>query len=245
MKGPKKRTVARIALLVALPVIALWSFPRALGVFLPMLSPFLGLTSVVATRTVGIALAGTLPMTALLIWRRRFFCRYLCPVGWVSETCGKMSPQPWRGYMRLPRLGQGAVLFTLGGALAAVPFFLVLDPLALFIGTVGTTAYWGYGLCFAGVVLISLLFPGLWCVRLCPLAGSGRMFVFGRRARPVLNPVGMFVSTPYEQTNRKSFVHCLPCGYIQASPCVQTSCWEFPAISHDAFSARTHHGACW
>ncbi len=169
MKGPKKRTVARIALLVALPVIALWSFPRALGVFLPMLSPFLGLTSVVATRTVGIALAGTLPMTALLIWRRRFFCRYLCPVGWVSETCGKMSPQPWRGYMRLPRLGQGAVLFTLGGALAAVPFFLVLDPLALFIGTVGTTAYWGYGLCFAGVVLISLLFPGLWCVRLCPL----------------------------------------------------------------------------
>ena len=169
MKGPRKRTVARIALLVALPVIAFWSFPRALGILLPALSPFLGLTSALATRTVGITLAGALPMTALILWRRRFFCRFLCPVGWVSETCGKISPQPWRGYMRLPRLGQGAVLFTLGGALAAVPFFLMLDPLALFTGAAGTTAYWAYGLCFAGVVLISLLFPGLWCGRLCPL----------------------------------------------------------------------------
>ncbi|NLV44065.1 MAG: 4Fe-4S binding protein [Candidatus Hydrogenedentes bacterium] len=169
MKRPKKSTVIKIALLVALPLIALWSFPRALGILLPALSPFLGLTSVLTTRTVGITLLAVLPMTALIVWMRRFFCRFLCPVGYVSETCGKISPQPWRGYLRLPRLGQGVALFTLGGAFSAVPFFLFLDPLALFIGAVGTATYWAYGLCFAGVVLISLLFPGLWCARLCPL----------------------------------------------------------------------------
>jgi len=169
MKRPRKRTIVRIALLVVVPVIALWSFPRMLAILLPTLSPFLGLTSALATRTVGVALVCALPMTALIFWRRRFFCRFLCPVGWVSETCGKISPQPWRGYMRLPRLGQGVALFTLGGALAALPFFLILDPLAMFTGAAGTTAYWAYGLCFAGVVLISLLFPGLWCGRLCPL----------------------------------------------------------------------------
>ncbi len=169
MKRPRMRTVAKITLLATLPVIALWSFPRMLGILLPTLSPFLGLTSALAARTAGITLAGALTMTALVIWKRRFFCRFLCPVGYISETCGKISPQPWRGYMRLPRLGQGAVLFTLGGAFAAVPFFLFLDPLALFTGAASTTAYWAYGLCFAVVLLISLLFPGLWCARLCPL----------------------------------------------------------------------------
>lgn len=169
MKRPRKRTIVRIALLVVLPVIALWSFPRALGILLPTLSPFLGLTSALASRTVGVTLVCALPMTALILWRRRFFCRFLCPVGWVSETCGKISPQPWRGYMRLPRLGQGVALFTLGGALAALPFFLILDPLAMFTAAAGTIAYWAYSLFFTGVVLISLLFPGLWCGRLCPL----------------------------------------------------------------------------
>lgn len=169
MKRPGKRTVIRIALVVALPVIALWAFPRALGVLLPTLSPFLGLTSVLATRTAGIALLAALPMTALILWKRRFFCRFLCPVGYISETCGKISPQPWRGYMRLPRLGQGVALFTLGGALVACPLFLFLDPLALFAGAAGAKAYWAYGLCFACVILISLVLPGLWCARLCPL----------------------------------------------------------------------------
>ena len=169
MKSVTGRNILRIVLVIVLPLIALFSLPRSLGLLLPALSPFLGLTSALAARTAGIALLLALPMTGLILWRRRFFCRFLCPVGWVSETCGKISPQSWRGYMRLPRLGQGVALFTLGGALVACPLFLFLDPLALFAGAAGAKAYWAYGLCFASVLLISLLFPGLWCARLCPL----------------------------------------------------------------------------
>lgn len=169
MKLPQKRTVFRIALVVVLPLIALLAPPKILGLILPALSPFLGLTSALAARTAGIALLCALPMTALILWKRRFFCRNLCPVGWISEVCGKISPQPWRGYMRLPRVGQWAVLFTLGGAVAACPLLLFLDPIAQFTGVTGATAYWAYGVCFMGVIAISVLLPGLWCVRLCPL----------------------------------------------------------------------------
>lgn len=169
MKLPKKRTVVRMTLVVVLPLIALLAPPTVLGLILPALSPFLGLTSALAARMAGIALLCALPMTALILWKRRFFCRNLCPVGWISEACGKISPQPWRGYMRLPRVGQWVLLFTIGGALAACPLLLFLDPIAQFTGLTGTTVYWAYGACFMGVVVISFLLPGLWCARLCPL----------------------------------------------------------------------------
>jgi len=78
---------------------------------------------------------------------------------------------------RCPRLGQWAALATLAGALWGYPVLLWLDPLALLSGVFGPLPA-GPGLlpwlALAGlplVLLVSLLWPGVWCGRLCPLGG--------------------------------------------------------------------------
>jgi len=88
---------------------------------------------------------------------------------------------------KLPPLGRWAALLTFGGALFGYPFFLWLDPLAIFHG-VFTLYHDPLSLAgqvpavMLGVVLcVSLLLPGAWCTRLCPLGATQDLLAIPQR----------------------------------------------------------------
>lgn len=127
-----------------------------------------------------------------VVWRRRGFCHYLCPVGWLVEVCARARPSAGCAYARVPQFGQWAALLTLGGAIASLPLFLLLDPLTLFSGAAGgahqpvSLPQLAYGAGLAVVLVLSLAFPLLWCKRLCPLGATQDLLaeldrVFARR----------------------------------------------------------------
>ena len=70
------------------------------------------------------------------------------------------------------------MLATLGGAVFGYPLFLWMDPLALFggffniaqIARTGSSPFSAIGLPL--VMLVSVLYPGKWCSRICPLGGT-------------------------------------------------------------------------
>jgi ferredoxin len=131
------------------------------------------------------------PMAMMMVLRHRWFCRNLCPMGLLVETCGlvRRSANAKRGgYRRVPALGQWFALATLGGAAVGYPLLLWLDPLAILSGSlIATSAYVLIALCV--VMALSVILPNFWCAKLCPLggtqdvlAGLGRLIP--RTARP-------------------------------------------------------------
>jgi NAD-dependent dihydropyrimidine dehydrogenase PreA subunit len=142
-------------------------------------SPLVAIGSAVAGRAVGLATLVPLPVLVMVMVRRRWFCRWLCPVGLVCELAGRLG---WAAGRRAPRIGPVGhwfALVTLGGACLGYPALLWMDPLALLASFLG--ACWtGFDLiatsaAMAGLVIILLLClfaPGLWCARICPLGGT-------------------------------------------------------------------------
>ncbi|MEN6534070.1 MAG: 4Fe-4S binding protein [Bryobacteraceae bacterium] len=160
--------------------LVVWFWPSAWRFVAPALSPFLAISSALAVRTLSLSFLLAVPMLVLAIFRRRFWCRNLCPVGLISETCGKVRAKRTQSNA-LPSafpVARLLVLLTLGGALVGYPVFIWMDPLALFSGSFSLARVLRAGispLSAAGlpiVILISFLFPGLWCSRICPLGGT-------------------------------------------------------------------------
>jgi len=136
----------------------------------PTCSPFIGIVSAIASRSFTITTACSLPILVVMFLRRRWFCRWLCPLGLVVETCGrtKLTRLP---HARIPPIGQWLALATVGGAVVGWPLFLWLDPLAIFVGGVAAASI----VCAVPLILVivfSLIFPSLWCLKLCPLGGT-------------------------------------------------------------------------
>jgi ferredoxin len=129
------------------------------------------------------------PMLVVMALRHRFWCRYLCPVGLITETCGKLRRErkvddegqesTQRGTNKRVRVpfstGRFLALTSLGGAIAGYPLFLWMDPLALFSGFFNFSQASVAGLVI--VMLISIASPGLWCSRICPLGGTQDLLV--------------------------------------------------------------------
>jgi len=179
----------RFAAGVALGLL-LWFMPQAWRFAGQALSPFLAICSPISTRAVAAASLLALPMLALVVIRRRFWCRHLCPVGLISESCGKLRPAKPANRRGWPA-GRYFALATFGGALAGYPLFLWLDPLALYAGFFGVFRLGGREtavLSVAGLpmlMLASFLFPGRWCSRWCPLGATQDLLspVFWRRGK--------------------------------------------------------------
>ena len=102
------------------------------------------------------------------------------PPNTIAVTSAGEQTTPGRaGLMRrLPPLGQWIVLLTLGGACCGYPLLLWVDPLAIFHGVF---TLWDGPVGLAGevsaaalgaVLTISLLLPGAWCLRICPLGAT-------------------------------------------------------------------------
>jgi ferredoxin-type protein NapF len=145
--------------------------------FILQASPFAAICSSVSLRHAGIGAAAGLGFAAAAIYRRRWFCRYICPAGLLLEGAARIGAKTsW--WTKCPPVGMYAALLTFFGAIAGYPVLLWMDPLAIFggffairtSGTILSGFFAGLGL---GILLLLSLTSGLfWCARLCPLGGT-------------------------------------------------------------------------
>ncbi len=176
--------LTRVLSLIALGLVA-WLWPAAWRYVLPAMSPHVAVSSAVSLRFASMLFLLSAPMLIVMTLRHRFWCRHLCPVGLITETCGKLRRErkvgnEGRGIGRRIRVpfstGRFLALASLGGAVVGYPLFLWMDPLALFSGFFNFSLASVAGL--AIVMLISVASPGLWCSRICPLGGTQDLLVW-------------------------------------------------------------------
>ena len=151
---------------------------------LPALSPYIALGAVLAARAVTWLTLLALPVLVLVVIYPRWFCRHLCPTGFLQELLGKLR-SPSAHWTHWPRLGRWLAVATLGGAAVGYPIFLWLDPLAIFNGFLNAWQRPLAGLGLPVVLVLTLVLPKLWCQRLCPLGGLQELLSLHRAAKPV------------------------------------------------------------
>jgi ferredoxin-type protein NapF len=141
----------------------------------PSLSPLVAISAVLATWTIPAFVWLGLVVGAVALVRHRWFCRWVCPTGVCADSASRLGRRCGRPYARLPAIGQWIALLTLGGAFLGYPMLLWLDPLGMFAGlfrlggTNRDAALWLSVLGVPVVVLLSLVWPNLWCGHVCPL----------------------------------------------------------------------------
>ena len=149
-------------------------------------SPFTGIAASVATWFVGAAGVVFVIVLVLAVLRRRWFCRWACPVGLMTECAGRVSPVSPSCGKAVPRLGVWLVVLSFSAAAVGYPLFLWLDPLAIFSGTVGlavgsTAASVGAACLLGAILVVSFLLPGVWCLKVCPLGATQELLAIPRR----------------------------------------------------------------
>lgn len=183
-KASDRLTLARFAvrcaaLAAAVVVVGAFASRGMAAVAMVGVSPFVALASALATRTVGWAAMMALPLLVVVLLRRRWFCRWLCPTGLLCEQAGRIGTAAKRRACSMLPLGHWFALMTLAGAVLGYPLFIWLDPLALLASFLGAgwsdplaraTSLSAAGL--AAVVVLSVVAPGLWCARVCPLGAT-------------------------------------------------------------------------
>lgn len=154
---------------------------------LPALSPYVAIGAALAGRTLLAVTPFGLFVAAVAISWPRWFCRKACPVGLLIELVGRLRPKAKPRLARVPPFGQWVVLVTLAGALLGYPTLLWLDPLALFNGFfTGLRQPLNWTMLIVGiglplVLLLGLLWPFIWCRRVCPLGATQDLLAFLRR----------------------------------------------------------------
>lgn len=161
-----------LALALALPLS--W---KGLTGFYNWLSPFIMLNSVFALKSfVWLNIFG-LVIIIFVIFRKRWFCTNMCPVGFCCDRISELSRRKPTDYSRLPDINRWAAVISLTAAIAGIPLFIFFDPLALFngffssfTGRMTIISVIGFSV-FPLLLIIHLFFPGIWCSKLCPLGG--------------------------------------------------------------------------
>jgi len=182
------RTLVRCCALAAAVILLVPLLPWAAGAMVvPALSPFVAVTTSIATRSIGTAALVALPVLVLVLLRRRWFCRWACPVGLLGECAARISPVSAARCRRLPPIGRGLVLLSISAAVVGYPLLLWLDPLAIFSGAFSLghgplrATGWVGAAALACVILLSFAMPGLWCQKLCMLGATQELLVLPRR----------------------------------------------------------------
>lgn len=174
-----KRRWIRGTCFLAAALLALQMLPwRESVLVFASLSPLLSLLGALASRTATVWTLLGLPVLAIVAFRSRWFCRYVCPVGFAAEGIGRLNPKGRGKFAKWPSLGQGLFWILLGSAACGYPLFIWLDPLSIFNGFFAawrvplTGASFAFAAGFPLVLLLSFVFPQAWCHRICPLGGA-------------------------------------------------------------------------
>ncbi|MFO7900308.1 MAG: 4Fe-4S dicluster domain-containing protein [Planctomycetota bacterium] len=160
--------------------------PVWLARLFPAASPLTAFAASVARQQWFLGLYWFIPpllLIGLAVWKGRFFCRWICPLGTIYAVSSRFS----RRRPLLRRFLNGYLFWTIiAASFVGVPLFLFLDPLSTF-NRFGPLARGVVSLAWLVPVLLVPLFfalgfvqPFVWCARICPL---GYCFGFLRRLR--------------------------------------------------------------
>ena len=138
-------------------------------------SPFVMLNSVFLLRSfVGLQILGVVVLV-INFFRKRWFCRFLCPLGLGCDTVSKMSRRKTDYLKRFPPIGRWLAILSLAAAVTGLPLFILLDPMTIFNGFFAVFSEElkiAVILSFLGLPLllvVHLVLPGIWCAKICPL----------------------------------------------------------------------------
>lgn len=183
MSKKRRVRIVRWCVLLACGLSAMPFLPWPwLGLVVPAMSPYIMVCSAIAARSVSwVSLIGV-PVLAISLWRRRWFCRHVCPTGLLVDSVGRLRRSGCRAPAARSSFGQWIVLLAIAGAVVGHPWFLWADPLAMFSASVGlVTPLW---ICLAVVLVLSMVWPSVWCLRICPLGATQELLaLLGKLSR--------------------------------------------------------------
>ncbi|MCE5344675.1 MAG: 4Fe-4S binding protein [Bacteroidales bacterium] len=161
-------------LAVALAVPVSW---KGLTGFYTWLSPYIMLNSLFSLKSLVWLNIVAFLVLIFILFRKRWFCHHLCPVGWCCDIVSGLNKRTVFSYKCLPDINKWLAILSIAAALFGLPLFIFLDPLAVFNGfftvfsgrlsIIAIISLLGFPL----LLLTHLFFPGLWCARICPLGG--------------------------------------------------------------------------
>jgi ferredoxin len=169
-------------------------------------SSFVTICAILAGGTFWVGSILGLVFAAISLVRKRWFCRYICPVGLLLDTVsGRKLPIMiwWKG---CPPIGRYIVLLTASGAILGYPLFLWMDPLAFLNNAFSVFAATGVLsgiISLSGIVMlcfIALTSGDFWCARICPLGAT----------QDLLESVGSFCGNFWKTNRTDSRVKAAP-----------------------------------
>jgi hypothetical protein len=90
--------------------------------------------SVLALKSFVVLNTAALAVLVTAFVKKRFFCIYLCPVGYSCDTVSRISPFKSNNLKKIPDISRWIALGSIASAAAGLPLFILLDPLAIFHG---------------------------------------------------------------------------------------------------------------
>jgi len=156
--------------------------------FFQQLSPFVALSSSIAARSVGVGAILALIVAVVSSFKKRWFCLYLCPTGFLLENTSRVGLRKTRWWGKLPPVGRYVAIITLAGAVAGYPVLMWMDPLCIFSSpfamnkATNPISVFLVSLGLGVLVGATFVFGMAWCVRICPLSGLQDMLFYARKA---------------------------------------------------------------
>ena len=156
--------------------------------FFQQISPFVALSSSIAARSVGVGAILALVVAVASSFKKRWFCLYLCPTGFLLENTSRTGLRKTSWWSKCPPIGRYVAILTLVGAAFGYPVLLWMDPLCIFSSPFAvnkaTNPVSVILVCLGLGVLVgaTFVFGMLWCVRICPLSGLQDMLFAARKA---------------------------------------------------------------
>jgi len=141
-------------------------------------SAFVTICTLLGGSVIGTGFILGLAFSAISLFRKRWFCRWVCPVGILLDTVSGKRIKGRNWWKGCPPIGRYIVLITAVGAVAGYPLFLWMDPLVLFnnaFSVYKATNLLSAVISLSGMavlIILALTSGSLWCTRICPLGAT-------------------------------------------------------------------------